>query len=359
MKKNKILKISKYITKGAVVAGLVFAISTVSLFSHNFQASTNVTATTPSRAEVVALQIGTREAAPRRGVAGLNITGEIPYANLVGLNSADFNDELNERFIEQRDDFVQAHRARTPNLEFDTTIHVFGDYVSVVIEMTARGVTITRNAATTVINTATMQIVPMTDFNPNMLQLANSRFELMILAAPRSYVATFDGIDLTHPFYLSESSLNIPFASATFLAGTRSIVNVNFSFNDIQNEIVEDIFFHNIMVNQYSVTMVQVAEIAERFGFAVSRTGNSFSLRRDGVVVSFAVGVNSYVIDGAARPLEVAPRLQAGEAYVPLSFFREILGFATTVISENEILISEWRTSSDNADLSVNEILPR
>ncbi|MDR2167964.1 MAG: copper amine oxidase N-terminal domain-containing protein [Clostridiales bacterium] len=293
----------------------------------------------------IADQIGTRAATPRRGAPDMTITGEIPNASLTVLGAAALNIELNDRFVAQRDEFIQIHRARTPDLHFETETIAAGRYVSVIVNMEARGVNITRAVATTVINAETLEIISITDFNPNALQIVNGRLENKIALNPRLFIANFAGIDNNHPFYLDEDGLVVPFASGTLRISQREIENITFAFEDIQNEIIENEVFFALTAAQYSTIMVRLSDVVARFGFETEALTAPIrmNISRGGeAVTTVTVGRNAYIRDGETRQLETGPRLRRGEMYVPLTFFREILGLATTVIPDEYILISEW-----------------
>ncbi|MCL2170324.1 MAG: copper amine oxidase N-terminal domain-containing protein, partial [Defluviitaleaceae bacterium] len=234
-------------------------------------------------------------------------------------------------------------RARTPDLHFETSMHTSGHYISVVVHMHASGLTATTAVATTVINVQSLEIITITDFNPNMLQVVNNRLNNEIIQNPRGFVGDFTGIDNSHPFYLNQNTLNVPFASGT-LKPTRDIINITFHNNSIQNEVIARPMFRTLPEDAYNTIMVRIL-VAEYFGYTIGQIAESHTLSKGHLLVTITVGRNSYFLTGdEARTLELAPMLIDGEVYVPLSFFREILGLATTVVSESEILMSKWQS---------------
>jgi hypothetical protein len=350
--KNKISRIYKTVA----TASLAFVLALAGPFALGFQALQaalqavaeksveNGAASSP--ATRLAEQIGTRPAAPRRGALDLTITGQIPTANFTGLGMVSFNEELNDRFVAQRDDFIQTHRVRAPDFHFEPEVFISGQFISVVVNMESLGVNISRAVATTVIDTENLEIITLTDFNPNFLQIANNRLDSMIAQNPRLFVTDFAGVDNNHPFYLNDDGLNLPFASGTLRASQRGIETINFSFDSIQDEIIETELFFALAAEQYNTIMVRLGTVAEKFGYDVESEDDAVNLTRDGVLeAGITVGQNAYYRNDEAIALEVAPELRAGEIYVPLSFFREILGIATTVVPGEHILMSQWRNT--------------
>ncbi|MCL2235527.1 MAG: copper amine oxidase N-terminal domain-containing protein [Defluviitaleaceae bacterium] len=316
-------KIFKKICKSFAVmgVGLVMVVSAVQ--------------TTHASGEDFAEGITNRNAPPRRGAIGLTISGQLPRA--VTGNRA-FDEELNARFTAQFNDFVEEHAGRAASLEFSNNVFVSGDFVSVVINMTAISATTTRARATTVINAETNEIISLSDYNPNALAMINNRLNNMVAESPRLFVANFSGIDNNHPFYINGSILVIPFASGTFALGNREIHTEGFSIISIHNETIEDNLFVTMDEEQYNTIMVRLGEVVRLFGFTAEWDADA------GVTTIIQGNRTTEVVVGEnTHGLELPPEIISGHVHVPLSFFRDVMGIATTVMPSGEILMTLYQ----------------
>lgn len=314
-------------------------------------------------AEALKTQIVLRSPPERVGNMDLTIGGKIPQANILrrGTQAANLrpldaprNLALNNRFMSQYDDFIRAHRARASTFTFETNIYTSGRFVSVVMTMEAEGAGITRAAATTVIDAVTLNVITLTDFNPNALHIVNSHLQYHISLNPRAFVSNFTGIDNTHPFYLEDNVLRIPFGSGAWRVGDREIRPVPVPLAHVQDVIVDSSLFRVLPAEQYNTIMVRLSDVALMFGYAAQWDAltQTVDVRRNDVSVStVVVGRNSYFYRGSeARELELAPEIVRNRVYVPLSFFREILGIATIVVApgtaDGHLFMSRFDTFS-------------
>jgi len=291
-------------------------------------------------ADALALQVRNRPAPQRRG--DLIIAGEIP--RVVG------NAELTLHFTAQFDEFVGAHRARALSVHFSTYVFTSDRFVSVVVNMEARGANSTQAVATTVIDAETMEIMTLTDFNPNALQLINNEIQRVAQNNPRNFVSVFSGVDDSHPFYLDGDMVRLPFASGTLFAASRGVQRMSFHISAIQNETIDSSMFDVLPADRYRTVMVDLAAVLGMFGFTAEfneEDGEVNVYRARVHITTITIGENSYFYRDAddARSLEHAPRLENGVVQVPLSFFREILGIATTSFPPDYILMSRYDTS--------------
>jgi len=296
-----------------------------------------------------------RRALPTRaGTAGLAMVGELPRISGTGAAV----EALNARFIAQFDEFLQAHRARATRLEFTYEIFIAGPlaherYVSVVIYMTAIGANTTRSVATTVIDVTDLSIITLNDFEANVLRLISNSLVATAQANPRLHNSNFNGINNSHPFYFDGNNIEIPFASGAFTVAHREVTTPRtFPIAAFAHHTIAPNRFIALPQEQYSTIMVNLSYAINRFdGYtaAWSASTQTVNIWRGGSIVSsVTVGVNSYFYGNPdnARTLELAPILADGSTsrvMVPLSFFREIMGMATTVTSEG-IIISRFDT---------------
>lgn len=321
--KTKTNKFIKNICKTAAVMGigLVMAVSAMQ--------------TTFASADTFAGGIISRNAPQRRGAIGLTITGQLPRA---ATGNRDLDEMLNNRFTAQFNAFVDEHMGRAATITFAKDVIVSDDFVSVIIDMAAISATTTNARATTVINTETMEIINISDYNLNALPLINGNLHNLISASPRLFVTNFTAIDNYHPFYFDGDLLVIPFASGEFSLADRGIFTKTFTRTNIRNEIVESDLFTVLGEEQYGTIMVRIAPVADLFGFEYTWDADvhAHTLTKGDFVVMLAVGENTH-------GLELAPMIINGSVHVPLSFFREVLGIVTTVLSDDEILMTMYQ----------------
>ncbi|MCL2752937.1 MAG: hypothetical protein FWE44_02170 [Defluviitaleaceae bacterium] len=343
------------IRKSVIVAGLaaVFAVSAViaqPVFANNAAVSEQTTDYAQNLVDGISSQL-----VPQRvGAMGVTITGRLPRIAM----QQGFEEQiriLNTRFLTQFDDFLDAHRTRASRLEYSFEVSVSGEafdeigqFVSVIITMRAVGANTTEAAATTVINAQTFEAVSLSDIHPNALQLISNRLVESAQAQPRLHNSNFNGINSNHPFYLENDSIVIPFASGAFTIAHRNVRTVTFPMAAFQHELIPLNHIMTLPPEQYNVVLVNLARGLRDFGYTTtlpSPATQTVNILQNGMLISsVTLGENSYFYRDAeaARSLELAPRLHpeiANRVMVPMSFFRDIMGMATTVTPQG-VLIS-------------------
>ena len=357
----------KLIKKFAVVAlAAAFVAPIAPVFANPVSTLSTTNRNTVEEVEVDAAEalidaIGRRRAPRRPGAMGLRVTGEIPDGRFVedrGLRAA-----LTNRFAAQASAFSQQHQASA--LEIDHSVEFFvsqsGDgadqYVSVVLTMEATSVTVTRAVATTVINVNTNSIVTLDEYNINARRLINTHIRAKITANPRGFVSNFNGIDAGHPFYLDGDRLVIPFGSAEIIPAERAIHEIELSLEGIRELRLADGFFFQLPAEQYKTIMVRLRTVLEYFDYGINLdedTGETIITAGEREVSRLQVGDNAFFYRrSAVRELESAPVLRNNLTYVPLSFFDEIMGMATTVNLEDGIItISRYMAEAPSSNFN-------
>jgi hypothetical protein len=272
---------------------------------------------------------------------GLEITGQVPVAQTGNLL---LDNALNERWTQQYNAFVQNHMAGALSIDSRAEFFTSYEFVSVAFIKEAASVSTTAVISTTVINASTGNIISLTDFNVNILQLINNYINSLIAARPHSF-ASFSGVDADHPFYLDGDRLVIPFGSAELIPTDRGIHYIVLSIFNIEEEFFPSSYFRVLPPSQYSTIMIRVADVMRRFGYEVNWDNDTrtVNISMNGIPVStLVIDENAYYYhDSSLRELEVAPMLFNNWAYVPLSFFNEIVGIPTTVNSDG-ITVSRY-----------------
>ena len=306
-----------------------------------------ISAAPPTSAAIsLAEAIGTKDAPQRLTIPGLEITGQIPHAQMVSIR---LEEELNERFTAQRNAFEQNHLASALSIHFDSRNYISDNFVSVVFTKEAISASLTSAISTTVIDAGTRRIISLPDYHVNILQLINGYINNKISANPRGFVADFNGIDANHPFYLDYDRLVIPFGSAELIPDNRNIHKIELSISNIQHQTFDSSYFQTLPPHQYNTVMIRLTDVITAFGYDFdwiyeTRTVNIFM---GGSLVSYVTfDENSYHYrHHPARELEIAPMAFNGRTYVPLSFFSEIMGIPTT-ITPSGIVMSRYHFES-------------
>ena len=87
--------------------------------------------------------------------------------------------------------------------------------------------------------------------------------------------------------------------------------------------------------------MVPVRAIAENLGFDVSWEGKTKTVML-GKGISLTIGKDNYIyMKTAPIQLGTAPEIVDGKTFVPLSFFKDVLGMKTVNVSDSDIVISD------------------
>ncbi|MCL2377339.1 MAG: copper amine oxidase N-terminal domain-containing protein [Defluviitaleaceae bacterium] len=344
-------KIKKFHTKLVCTLGLAVAFFATSLPCFDMQ----ITAAQPtSAAATLAEGIGSKDAPQRPTVIGLEITGQVPYAQ---TGSDRLNEELNERFTAQRNAFEQDHLTSALSIHFDDARYTSGNFASVVFTKEATSASITSAISTTVIDARTNRVVTLSDYNVNITQVINGYINNKISANPRGFVTNFTGIDANHPFYLDDDHLVIPFGSSELVPDERNVHYVQLSISNIQDETIGSSFFETLPPSQYNTIMVRLTEVVSRFGYEYEWIGETrtVNIMIDGDIVSYVtLDENSYHYrDRTPRELELAPMAFNDRAYVPLSFFSELMGIPATVTTSG-IVMTRYHFAAASSESLIN-----
>ncbi|MCL2397651.1 MAG: stalk domain-containing protein [Defluviitaleaceae bacterium] len=298
-----------------------------------------------------------RRPTTRPGTSNIIINGLGPRVRNIGTD--DFFTELDRHFTTQISSFIQSHQASALSLRFTTEVFHTGtypnEYISVFVSMQANGASVTTVPATTVIRVTDREVITLADYAPNIIPLVNNRIRDIISERPRNFVANFPGIDDSHPFYLRDDRLVIPFASARLRLGERGIFSVSLNTDNIQHVVVEDNQMQTLPPDQYNTLMMQLFTIHDNFGYATPWNSATQSIRISSpggdYITTVTIGQNLYTCrNGVEHTLEAAPILRSSNSrtYVPLSFFEKIMGIPTTLMPDGSVIISKYDASGDS-----------
>ena len=291
-------------------------------------------------------------AAPRRpGIRDMEITGKIPFANVEG--NSEFAEILNERFLSQFSELVQAHQSSALSLNFSTEIFTSQRssdqdmFISVVITMQAVSATTTTTVATTVINATTGQIIFLTEYHTNLSHIVNA--QLRQRTNGRNFINV--NIAADQPFYITENLLIIHF-------NEREIGTVIINLDNIIEHTIDESLFFVLPADQYSTIMVRLTAVIPHFGYSFA-WGDHYQIIEiffgEDHTGTLTIGKNEFSRGIETALLEAAAMIHESRTYVPLSFFQEILGIATKI--DNEKIIFTKYINVDN-DALINQINP-
>jgi len=344
-------KIKKLHIKFTIALSLIVALFAATLPGFDVR----IFASQPTAAATALVDgIGTKDAPQRPTVIGLEITGQIPYAQTA---SNRLNEELDERFTAQRNAFEQDHLTSALSIHFDSNTYTSSHFASVVFTKEATSASITSTISTTVIDARTNRVITLQDYNVNITQVINGHINHKISENPRGFISNFAGIDEDHPFYLDGNDLVIPFGSAELISDNRSIHDVRLSISNIQDETIGSSFFEALPPSQYNTIMVRLTEVVSRFGYDYEWIGEArtVNILINGDIIGYVtLDENSYNYrDHTVRELELAPMAFNDRAYVPLSFFSEIMGIHATVTSSG-IAMTRYHFAPAPSGSSIN-----
>jgi|GEM_PF-1473946 len=277
----------------------------------------------------------------------ITITGTLPHVAIP--QNPPVAAAFNEHFSRQFQAFVAAHAGTALVMNFETQILVSEPFVSIVTTMEARAISSTFTIATTVIDARNGAILTLGDIHPNITRLFNSRIRTMIAGQPRNFIANFAGLGETQSFSIYNNILTIHFGSAELIPAYRGVFSLSLNLANVRHEtLAPPVHIHILPPTQYSTVMINLNEVATRFGYTIANAAGRITVTRDTFTTAFTIGQNSYTtIRGNVRELENAPMIVGGSVFVPLSFMDDVLGIAATVLGDNIVLSMYLQTQDE------------
>jgi len=284
----------------------------------------------------------------------LDIIGYIPFAS-IDSNVA-LTRRLNAHFLQQYNSFISEHLHSALSLSFTTNVYSSNNYISVVVIATAVSASSSSSVLTTVIYAPTGDIVSLSDLDDSALSVINAYISNRITQSPRSFSAGFTGIDSTHPFYIKDNLLIVPFASSSIFSGQRDIYTMSFSLYNIQTAVIEEDMYTVLPPSQYNAIMVQLTRVIKMLGYTFEwniRERSVDIFRGSTLVSTVTVGKNSFFYENSSpRELESPPVLSdSGYIMVPLSFFNDIMNVVVYVSPNGQIIMSIYNADDQGYTL--------
>ena len=260
---------------------------------------------------------------------GLDIRGQKPVI-LETFGSA-YN-ELNDQIEDAISNLIDgARRIRARSITFDYEIFTTNEIISIVISATSRAVTDRTSVLSVNFNPRTG--APMTlaqAMERDITPLAESKISEMIRQDPTTYYAAFNAPPTGQAFYLTETTLVLLFDEFQLSSVPGATTQIEFVRDNIMVFTISpnDYF---ISEDRYAVKMMPLRAILTNVGFETEwrNATKTIDIYLHGqVIMTLHPGVNNYQLNGVMqRSLEAAPVvINGGTAYVPISFFDQILG---------------------------------
>ena len=156
---------------------------------------------------------------------------------------------------------------------------------------------------------------------------------------------TYKKITENTPFYIKNKNVYVVYGAGSITFAQKGNIIFEIPYKNIKNYKVDKNSYYK--KSQYNVKMVPLRETLEYFGYTMNweNKTNSITVLKDGKFVSYLViGENKYSDKNnkIIRQLEFAPEIKNGKAYVPISYFSQILEMLFAVDDNENIIISSY-----------------
>ena len=132
---------------------------------------------------------------------------------------------------------------------------------------------------------------------------------------------------------LFEKAIQITDEEKAILSGNVASMNIV-----VNNKTIEA---PSVYTNKKDTFMVPLRAIAANLGFEVNWEGKTKTVML-GKGISLTIGIDNYIyMKTAPIQLGTAPEIVNGKTFVPLSFFKDVLGMKTANVSGSDIVISD------------------
>ncbi len=148
------------------------------------------------------------------------------------------------------------------------------------------------------------------------------------------------------PFYVKNQNVYIVFGAGSLTFSQKGNIIFEVPYKNLTNyQINKEKYYKK---SQYNVKMVLLRDTLEYFGYTMNwqESTNSITVLKNGKFVSYLViGENRYSDKNnkIIRQLEFAPEIKNGKAYVPISYFSQILDMLFATDNKENIVISSYK----------------
>lgn len=271
----------------------------------------------------------------------INIYGEYPFVS--GLSSISFQNSVNKKI----DNIIKSKRTSysqkiANKIEISYDVIQDGDILSIMIyfkslynnEISPYSVNIdTKNNKYVTINSY---------FNANGINYANK----VVSNKASNMGVTFKKVTENTAFYIKNKNIYVVFGAGDITFAQKGNIIFEIPSKNLNNYQVSKSNYYK--KSGYNVKMIPLRETLEYFGYTMNweTSKNSITVLKDGKFLSYLViGQNRYSDKNnkVIRQLEFAPEIKDGKAYVPISYFSEILEMLFAVDDNENIIISSYK----------------
>ncbi|MCL2217798.1 MAG: copper amine oxidase N-terminal domain-containing protein [Defluviitaleaceae bacterium] len=273
-----------------------------------------------------------------RRIYGLDILNPVPdMTPAFGEGYVLINQQINEVVTQI---INEASRVRARGVAFDFDHHVSGDVVSIVIyadvsatpqRMLVRSVNFSLNDGRVLSMNEAMgeKIVPLTE------RLLVER----IRRDPARYYAALYAPLESQAFFVTDAELVLLFDGLRLSSAYGGIDSIRLTRRNIRVTTIARSDYR-VHINGYRLMFIPAGDVVKALGYEAVWVGedNRVDIRRNNRTIiqfwpgsPYSPGENRYVLAGAAQPrtLEAAPRMYNNRAYVPITFFEQLLPLTT------------------------------
>lgn len=273
---------------------------------------------------------------------GVTASGNIPV--IKNLSNTVFQQRLNESIGElYKKKIAEAPSKKIAGLKFEYTAVLSGDILSVIIYSTNIK-TSASEANSFVINVSKCTYVKMgAVLGANAIEYANKVFDAKIKEQKTVRFFNLDSITNSNAFYVNNSNIYLVFGAGEICAISKGVMVFEIPSAGIINRIISSSVCYNKSL--YNVKMVPLREALTEFGYSLAYNSktNTVTVAKGTFSTKIIIGKNSYYKGKQSpRQLEFAPEIVNGKTYVPISFFKDILGMLFSVDIFGNVTISKY-----------------
>lgn len=280
----------------------------------------------------------------------LRVSGLLPVVEISGKEGTDgtrlisFNKEINAAIDRLRDERTQeAQRGKVSLLQFDYDLKMEDDIVSILIKTTyTRGVV--KNEIDTVnFHITQKSFLKITDIlGPNGVNISNRIISETIKNNPEEYNPNFNSINDSHNFYVESGFISIMFSENEIASASKGIMTFPIEIGALIDYTLPQSLYYT--KDSYGLKMIPARMVCEAFGYEVSWNDSrrAVEITKGSLPVSFRIGTNEYEKGEESRTLEAAPEIKDGMAYIPISFFGDILDLAYSTDAKGTVTFTMY-----------------
>nr|WP_317356844.1 copper amine oxidase N-terminal domain-containing protein [uncultured Tyzzerella sp.] len=268
------------------------------------------------------------------------IYGEYPVISR--LKNVSFQNNVNKKIDTIVKNKITSYSQKTTNkIEITYDIIEDGNILSIMIyfkniynnEVTPYSINIdTKNNKYITINSY---------FNANGINYTNK----VISSKASDMGVTYKKVTESTPFYIKNKNVYVVYGAGSITFAQKGNIIFEIPYKNLNNyQINKETYYKK---SQYNVKMVPLRDPLQYFGYTMTwePDKNAITVLKNGKFTSYLViGENRYSDKNnkIIRQLEFAPEIKNGKAYVPISYFSEILEMLFAVDINENIIISSY-----------------